>query len=57
MVEYNDEPTRQELVNQAEVVKKSIEATMYMPVAHGEAEKLIQMLEEKATDVPSGDDE
>jgi len=53
MNNYNDEPSHQELVEQAEAVKQAVEASTYIPIAHGEAEKLIQMLEEKKHDVPA----
>lgn len=46
----SDEPTRDELVDQAEAVLESVKATMYYPVAHGEAQRLQNMIEGKVND-------
>lgn len=47
------EPTRDELVEQADAVREAVEASMYYPVAHGEAERLKAMLEETTSDAPT----
>jgi hypothetical protein len=50
-----DTPTHEELAEQAEAVLEATEATMYYPVAHGEAAKLQSMIEE-LKDVEVGED-
>lgn len=45
-------PTHDELVEQAETVLEATEASMYWPVAHGEALRLQQMIEELDTIEP-----
>lgn len=42
----NEEITRKDLMKQAEAVKGAVAASTYYPVAHGEAERLKQMIEE-----------
>lgn len=37
---------KEQLLQQCDAIREAIEATMYYPVAHGEAERLKQMLEE-----------
>lgn len=41
------EPTHDELVEQAETVLEATKASMYYPVAHGEASRLQQMINRK----------
>lgn len=43
-------PTHDELVEQAEAVLEATRASMYHPVAHGEAARLQAMIEEKVGD-------
>jgi hypothetical protein len=40
-----NEPTHDELVEQAEAVLEATRASMYYPVAHGEAARLQSMIE------------
>lgn len=44
-----EEPDRDALLEQAEVVTGAVEASMYYPVAHGEAERLQSMIEERCS--------
>lgn len=41
----DDEYTHDELIEQAEAVVEAVRATMYYPVANGEAERLQQMID------------
>jgi len=43
----SDEPTHEDLVEQAESVLSATKASMYHPVAHGEAEVLQNMIDRK----------
>jgi hypothetical protein len=51
----SDEIDHEALVEQAETVLSAVEGTLYYPVAHGEAERLQNMIEEVA-DIDVGDD-
>lgn len=42
-----DEPTHDELVEQAETVLSATRGSLYYPVAHGEAARLQEMIERK----------
>jgi len=44
------EVTHEDLVEQAETVLSATKASMYYPVAHGEATKLKQMIEHKVSE-------
>ncbi|WP_336328734.1 hypothetical protein [Halovenus sp. HT40] len=46
----SDDIDHDDLVDQAETVKSAVEGTMYYPVAHGEAHRLINMIEEMVDD-------
>lgn len=43
----NGEPTHEELIEQAETVLEAVRGSLYYPVAHGEAARLQQMIEQK----------
>jgi hypothetical protein len=52
----DNEIDHETLVEQAETVLEAVKGTMYYPVAHGEAARLQQMLEDAADGVPDSDE-
>jgi hypothetical protein len=52
----DNEVDHEALVKQAETVLEAVKATMYYPVAHGEAARLQEMLEDAADELPDSDE-